>query len=329
MSSPIEISKEIAPLRQLSARWGRDISMTQGAGGNTSLKVGDLLHVKASGARLAEAEERDIFVTVPLDAARAMVNGAPAPTVEGNLRPSIETSLHAITPFTVVAHLHMIDAIAVSVQEDAVTALSERLPDLPWLWVPYMKPGPDLAGFLRTLFVTRSEAIAILANHGVLVGGDNCTELAARVELLRERLKGPDRRNPPDMPKLRMLADRLGLEPARFEEAHWAATDRDNITFATAGSLYPDHVVFLGRGAVLLDEDALAVPDGPSSLFLVPGVGTLLRPGLSLAAHEMAACLGLVVSRIAVGASVRPLTRADEDALIYWDAEIYRQGLAT
>ena len=57
-------------LRRMSARVGRNILLVQGAGGNSSIKHDDILWVKASGTWLADAEQKDIFVPVPLGAAR-------------------------------------------------------------------------------------------------------------------------------------------------------------------------------------------------------------------------------------------------------------------
>jgi rhamnose utilization protein RhaD (predicted bifunctional aldolase and dehydrogenase) len=49
-------------LRRMSARVGKNILLTQAAGGNSSIKLGDVLWVKASGAWLADAEDKDVFL---------------------------------------------------------------------------------------------------------------------------------------------------------------------------------------------------------------------------------------------------------------------------
>src|SRR5215475_11512652 len=90
-------------LRHMSARVGRNILLVQGAGGNSSIKDGDVLWVKASGTWLADAEAKDIFVPVSLGAAHAaLMQGDEkvplAPGANSTLRASIETSLHALMP---------------------------------------------------------------------------------------------------------------------------------------------------------------------------------------------------------------------------------------
>jgi rhamnose utilization protein RhaD (predicted bifunctional aldolase and dehydrogenase) len=307
-------------LAAYSARWGADLELVQGAGGNTSVKLDGELHVKASGQRLKDAQRQPIFVSLPL-------SGEAAPPASG-LRPSIETSLHLLTPYRVTAHLHMVEVIAMAVRRDARQALDQALAGLPWSWVSYAKPGEALARAISAAAGARLAEVVVLGNHGVIVGGDSFEEVDVRITDLRARLATKPRTGPLSANLLSDLAARHSLEPAHLPEAHLAAADPQSLRFATSGSLYPDHPVFLGRGAAALDPSAGALPATESSLYLAPGAGALLKPGLPDAAHEMAACLGLVASRIAAGADVQPLTRAQEDELIDWEAERYRRGLA-
>ena len=57
----------LAELAAFSAELGSDPEQVQAAGGNTSLKEGGRLWVKASGLWLADALTRDIFVPVALE----------------------------------------------------------------------------------------------------------------------------------------------------------------------------------------------------------------------------------------------------------------------
>jgi rhamnose utilization protein RhaD (predicted bifunctional aldolase and dehydrogenase) len=96
-----------------SAELGGDPLLVQAAGGNTSLKSGDVLWVKASGTWLADAGTKPIMMKLRLGALRAALSGAaaeraeafviPDPVVSG-LRPSIESTLHAALDHRVVIH---------------------------------------------------------------------------------------------------------------------------------------------------------------------------------------------------------------------------------
>ena len=324
--TPYQMS--IAQLRDFSARWGSDFSLVQGTGGNTSFKSGGKLSIKASGFRLGDARERDVFVDVPHTAALAMVEGGAAYADEYGRRASIETSLHAVLPQPVVAHLHMIPLIAMAVRADAERVLADRLQTLDWAFVPYLKPGVAVAQAVRAIIVERGPlSVIVLANHGIVFAGDSFEAVDALIENVRRLVEVPPRFvKAEDDAYLAALAERLGLEPARVRLAHKSALDPVATRFAAAGSLYPDHVVFLGRGAAILSADSL--PDACESLlYLVPGKGVLLAPNLPDNAHEMAACLAEVVARIEPGATLNVLGREAEDELINWDAEIYRRSL--
>jgi rhamnose utilization protein RhaD (predicted bifunctional aldolase and dehydrogenase) len=314
-------------LRAYTARWGRDFMLAQGAGGNTSIKDGNTVSVKASGYRLSDAENRDIFVDVPLAAALAMLDGAPAFTDAAGRRASIETSLHAVMPHRIVAHLHMIPLLAIAVRSDAKERLAECLRHVKWAFIPYLKPGVAVAQAVQAV-TGRGDTpdVIVLANHGVVFGGDDFEKVQALIDTVQAAcaLQTPSPLACDILP-LQGIAARFGLELPRLSAAHHIAGSSSAQRFASAGSLYPDHVVFLGRGAGVIDGDELPLERG---LFVVPGKGALLLPNLPDEAHEMAACLGEVVARIDPAASVRTLSHAEEDELIDWDAERYRRDMA-
>ena len=123
-------------LRTLSARVGADPLLVQAAGGNTSLKDDGVMWIKASGTWLKDAASRDIFV--PIDQAAlvdALVRHDPAadaclPFVRADLnstglRPSIETSVHALMPHRIVVHVHCVNTIAWAIRDDAEARLAD------------------------------------------------------------------------------------------------------------------------------------------------------------------------------------------------------------
>lgn len=57
------------------------------------------------------------------------------------------------------------------------------------------------------------------------------------------------------------------------------------------------------------------------------GLGCVVRKDASDGVEAMLSCLALVICRLLPTAQVRRLTRANEHALMIWDAERYRQQL--
>ena len=151
--------RELLALRELSAALGADPLRTQGAGGNISVKRDGILWIKASGTWLADALAHDIMTPVRLDPLReaiaqrdpraaAAVDFVDSDLNASGLRPSIETSVHAVIPSPVVVHIHCVNTIALAVRRDGEALVRERLggqADVVCAFVPYRKPGLPLA----------------------------------------------------------------------------------------------------------------------------------------------------------------------------------------
>lgn len=326
----------LAVLAAFSARIGADRRLVQGAGGNTSLKRGDAeLWVKASGKWLAAAEREDVFVGMDLAAIRrglASGDAEPGPAMRlsaGVLRPSIETTLHALLPHPVVVHVHSVNAIAFAVRRDGPALVAERLAGLRHAWVPYARPGLPLTRAVQAVMHSAPD-ILLLGNHGLVVGAADTAAAAALLDAVEARLALPERTAPPaDAARLASIAAASAgrYRPAALAEAHWAATDPISFGLAGRGALYPDHVVFLGASPVpCLDRAATTLPPD-AALLLVEGAGALVRAELGAGGEEMAACLGLVLARLDAAAPIAVLTGPEEAELLGWDAEHYRQSL--
>ena len=296
---------EYAALREYAARIGADPLLVQGAGGNVSIKRDGVLWVKASGTWLMHAAERDIFVPVALDPLLRAIADDDADAMEAahrfvpewaetTLRPSIETTMHGLLPHRVVVHVHCVETIARAVRRDAKAVMSPLLAGLHWGFVPYVRPGAPLARAISAVLRPGMDVL-VLGNHGLVVGGATTTEAAALVTEVSRRLRQPARASPD------------------------IAVDPVSLALARQGSLYPDHVIFLGPGII----------EAPSRwpMRVVAGVGVEMAGDATPGAHAMARCLADVTARLPADTPLRVLTRDEEAALLGWDAEQYRQSL--
>ena len=267
---------DLAELTSLSARIGADPMLIQAAGGNTSVKDGDVMWIKASGTLLADAGERDIFVACDLPAMRASLAKGEARAdqpmafalAQDGLRPSIETSLHAVFEQRVVLHAHCVHTLVHAIQADPVAAIGQKLAGFKWGVTPYAKPGANLARQVRDL-VRQGCDVIVLGNHGVIVAADT---VGAADDLLRgvaEALRVDAR--PLHAAQIGDLPDGWVAGPPALSEV---ACDPALLSMATGGSLYPDHVIFCGVGVMSCD----APPTGDSPPFvLLPGRGAAMR----------------------------------------------------
>ncbi len=309
--------------RALSARLGQDPLQVQGPGGNTSIKSENVMWIKASGTELANAQTTDIFVAVDRAAAvaeaRELAGDGSCKTtgLDPNitLRPSIETTFHAALEWPVVAHTHSIATLVHAISPEGRTALADKLDGLPFVVVPYAKPGLPLTREILNR-VTPQTQVIILQNHGLICCGSSVQAVDTLIRDVEARLEMPTQdaafSSPPSP-----AADGFS-----WSEHSWLGQNARAADLALSGTYYPDHVVFLGPA--LATRDSAATPPA----ILKRGEGVLLRDGASISQKAMLKCLSDILLRLPEDWSVEPIGAEAEAELLNWDAEKYRQALA-
>jgi len=322
------------------AHLGVDRDYIQGAGGNVSWKEGSTLWIKASGAWLADALERDIFVGVDLSAYRSNIQGGnfgenpPLLHGNGNLRASIETLFHAIFPQAVVVHTHLIDALFYLVKVDAerqLEVMSET--GLKWAFVDYAKPGADLGESIWRVVNGRTLDVVFLANHGVVIGGDTVFDVRRKYEILRRALgvKLPNLERP--SPEARPEMTALGYEMLSQRSFHLLGrNERHYDRLSKDWALYPDHVVFLGAKAHRspnLNAAVSAVQIDPCrDYMIVKGEGVFTRTAIEKNKLEMLDLYVRMLDLTGCNDNIKSLSDVEIASLLNWDAEKYRQAMA-
>jgi rhamnose utilization protein RhaD (predicted bifunctional aldolase and dehydrogenase) len=332
--------------RNISQAVGADALLIQGAGGNSSIKIdAHLMWVKASGKWLQHAGDDDVFVAVDqalinqniADNKTDPVEGASLPVGPRGLRPSIETTLHSLMKHWVVFHTHSINTIVHAVQKNALDLLTPKLAGLRWGIVPYSQPGLPLTRLVADLLASQPCDVLVIQNHGLVVGGDSAEHTLALMKDVESRLKtvtAPMQQSAPDA----LLEASLGTEymVAESDIVHQLALHSDAFDLACGGSLYPDHVVFLGSGiAGVQDVEELAAwcqmqsndPLRPRAIAL-KGAGVLHAKSLSAGGLEMLKALAEVSRRVPTSSDIHYLSDKEEKELVNWDAEKYRQTLS-
>jgi len=309
--------------RALSALLGKDPLQVQGPGGNTSIKEGSVMYIKASGTELADAEDKDIFVAVDrdaavLEAAQKAGDGSCKATVldtSHGLRPSIETTFHAALNYRVVAHTHSVATIVHAISEEGRVAAHEKLDSLPFVMVPYAKPGLPLTQEILAR-VNPETRVVILQNHGLICMGDNVDEVKGLLADVEHRLAMAARPVPESV-----LTE---TPPSGFEwsDHSWVAMDPKTTDLVLAGTYYPDHVVFLGPSLPEQDHE------GKPPVILKRDQGVLIRTDATSSQRAMLKCIADVFARLPRDWSVEPIGNDAEAELLDWDAEKYRQALA-
>ena len=317
---------------ELSQRIGANPLLVQGAGGNTSIKTSDNeMWIKASGTELAQAPEKDIFVAVDRAKALHEIDHGPGDCkgtlidTSCGLRPSIETTFHALFDSTYVFHFHSVGVICHAIAEHGKALLEEKLQGLNWAWVPYCKPGVPLTRAIRDAIASTPANVVVLANHGVIITGNDLDDIAATIDDVEKRLELPLLAETNDAP-----SEAIDETWQRLPKFQALATDATLRQRAASGTYYPDHVVFLGPGLPVVSPDSFPakVEDLPVPAVVVEGTGVYMKHDATPAHHAMLQCVFDVLGRIPGDWGLVPIGKDAEAELLNWDAEKYRQALA-
>jgi rhamnose utilization protein RhaD (predicted bifunctional aldolase and dehydrogenase) len=330
---------DLTPLRKLSAKIGANLDLVQAGGGNTSLKDNGTLWVKASGKWLVRAMQEELFLPVrQVDILQSMDRDIEyveeyTTSAGESLRPSVETSMHAVLPHRVVVHVHSVRTLAWAIRSDMPAPLSDRLAGLRWEWIPYIHPGLVLGKKIRERLASKPDVL-ILGNHGLVVAADDCDSAEALLEDVERRLDCPVRPSAAaDVDELARMVP-AGFRIAPDPEVHALALDSFAVDVVARGTFYPDQCVYIGPALAILDK-ATAISDFVNQfrvlpkVLLVPEKGILVADDLNRAGREVLISLKRVLERLDPAIEVRTLEAAEVSRLMNWDAEKYRIALAS
>ena len=163
------MNKALADLIKISHATGKDSTLVQGGGGNTSVKTNDgkYMYIKASGTALKDMNvqtgwrrlQLDSVLSIFEDKSIAQLDTYARETkvvnrlllacddkITGEARPSVEAHLHAFLD-TCVIHLHPVAVLAYACAKNGRAELEKLFKNekFPPLWVPYIDPGFTLA----------------------------------------------------------------------------------------------------------------------------------------------------------------------------------------
>jgi NAD(P)-dependent dehydrogenase (short-subunit alcohol dehydrogenase family)/rhamnose utilization protein RhaD (predicted bifunctional aldolase and dehydrogenase) len=206
------MNRALLELIRISHAVGRDSSLVQGGGGNTSAKTADgkYMYIKASGTALKNMNEQQGWRRIRLDAVLSIIKDKSIANLDvqaretevvnrlllacddrdsGDARPSVEAHLHSFLDKCVI-HLHP-SAVGAYVNAKngklEVEKLFRKIENrklkienyLPPLWVPYTDPGFTLAKKIARLVTDYQRrlggkpTILFLEKHGLLISAES------------------------------------------------------------------------------------------------------------------------------------------------------------
>jgi len=332
---------------KFSQNIGNNLDLVQGAGGNTSFKDGEILWVKASGCWLRDALRKEIFIPVIHKHRKdEMFNTSDFLVAQNfqldnsveSLRPSIETFLHLLMPHKYVVHLHSVNIISNSILLDGEQKLTNLLDGINWRWVDYVRPGVPLAYSAQQVMASNPDVL-VLANHGVLFGAESIEKASILLDEIENRVKREIRSYEFDdnFNSVESLISNSDYYLSKNQSIHSLAFDKTACFIASKGTLYPDHVVFLGAGPmtvlsikefkVYLKDNYFGKIDDKKNIIIVRNLGVFILKNLGEIEESMLHCLSNILLRTKSDDELRYLSEQEEAELVSWDAEKYRKSI--
>ncbi len=197
-------------LIEVSQFYGKQKDYVLGGGGNTSVKNGKYLWIKASGHSLATIAENG-FAKLDRDKLNLIHEKSYSTDVflreeeikndllasrvepEKEQRPSVETSMHNLMDFSLVVHTHSTKVNGLMCSKLVAEKTDELFGDHV-IYLPYEDPGYILFKKVeKAVLKYRKEKlkepeIIFLQNHGVFVGGNSIEEIHKNYQFIEEKL---------------------------------------------------------------------------------------------------------------------------------------------
>lgn len=330
-------------LKRFCAKVGKDKLLVQGAGGNVSWKEADKMWIKASGTWLADALEKNILVPVDLvylkrAIAEKTLDVTPVVTDGNEMRPSIETILHALMPQDIVVHLHAVEVLSYLVRADYIEDFESKIPsEVTWVNVEYARPGEELAqAVYAALENTPQPDVVFLQNHGIVIGADSIKEIEEILTKVLTSLKVSHVESELIEREIAPIAANgsVSYVPIQNVKLQQLALNKQLFgQLAKNWAMYPDHVVFLGAEPFTyesvyelsqLDEDQQPLPQ----LIFVENVGVFTKDEVTPAIMEQLDCFYEVLKRQNEDENINTLTFQQIGHLLNWESEEYRKKIA-
>lgn len=193
------MDKALSELIRISNTVGRDSSLVQGGGGNTSVKTADgkYMYIKASGTALKDMSKTRGWRRMRLDSVLSIIKDkslagldthareievvnrlllACDDNVRGPARPSVEAHLHSfLDKFVIHLHPSSVGAFVNAKNGKIILENLFKTEATPPLWVPYTDPGSTLAKKIAGLVKNyqkqfgKKPEILFLHKHGLFI----------------------------------------------------------------------------------------------------------------------------------------------------------------
>ncbi len=314
-------AQTLADILALSHEYGQGEDWVIAGGGNSSVKDEQHMWIKASGSALRTIRE-DQFVKMNREQLQRIWSAeysedtdlreqqaladllAAREEGQGELRPSVETMMHALFPHRLVLHTHPTMLNGLTCSRDGETAVRRLLGDRA-IWIPTINPGFILSRRVHDeveQWRSRNDGawpqILVMQNHGLVVAAETAGEIRALqteiADLVAKEVTTvprmePLQDNPSALEEIRDsvtqgIADYMAAQGNPLQPPHTISFTLPELLHRSAdfqafqplvGALSPDHIVYSGHRPcfVSLPEPVgTATPAGALHAAIIAGI---------------------------------------------------------
>ena len=171
------MQNDLVVFKQISKYCGERFDLVQAGGGNTSVKVNELMFIKASGYNLTNIDESNGYVVVNNKILLEDIHNNSVKAVNeynfiGNQRGSIETFMHSILKKYTI-HLHPIQINRILITSCAKQVIEKICPSA--LIIDYVTPGIKVCDKIKEVYDDQN--VIFLLNHGIIITHDSIAEI--------------------------------------------------------------------------------------------------------------------------------------------------------
>ena len=330
----MEISKSLI---KITEKVGRDINLVQGPGGNISFKSNGFMYIKASGEKMSDAKNKNIFIKTDYNKIlSSLKKNDPDPIKNSwdktsSMRPSIETTMHALMPHKYVLHVHCVNTLSWVIQKNYQEKINDLLKGINWKSVPYKKPGLDLSNEIKKIIKESQVDVILLGNHGIVAGAESAENVFEIIKNISEKLYLSElNKKAIDLEKFNKYLSCREYKLPQNEYIHQIAFSKNHSLIATKGDLYPDQTVFLENGLMIINslEELIILSKSSANrlpVVLIPNIGILIPKTFKEVNEDTLVGLSMVISRLPKDVSINYLTKEERNELINWDLETHRK----
>lgn len=185
-----EIHHNLNELKNISKYCGERFDLVQAGGGNTSVKVDDLMFIKASGYNLTNIDEKNGYVVINN---KLVIEDIKKNDVSNNItkynyigkkRASIETFMHSILKKYTI-HLHPIQINKILISKNVKEIVNQIYPS--GLIIDYLTPGIKVCNEINKCYDNHN--VIFLLNHGIIITSDDIKQIYILLEDVIDRFE--------------------------------------------------------------------------------------------------------------------------------------------